>query len=279
MKSMYIFLALALITGLTVAQERPPQKKDKKEPDDKATNLVARVAKDMQAAEERLKKTDPGDLTRKVQRDVVDGLEELIKQNSKQDNESGSGKSGKMQDGGRQQQSGGKGGASGKQGQRLEDQPGLPNPSPAGGKQADDSGQDEHGRAKGGKDGTPETANKEKGKGQSDGKDEKEAAGKEAGKDISKKDGDKSDEKGQAKGNDPGNSQGQQGGLASVKNAKTSKSKSSLTAETYRTDWGHLPMTKRLEMDAYSKERFMPRYDEMLQQYYKTVAEQGKKKE
>jgi hypothetical protein len=32
-------------------------------------------------------------------------------------------------------------------------------------------------------------------------------------------------------------------------------------------------------MDAYSKERFLPKYDDLLRQYYRTIAEQGRKKE
>jgi hypothetical protein len=273
-----VLLSLALVAGMTVAQQRLPQQKEMKEADNKSKDLLARVAKDMQAAEERLKKTDPGDMTRKIQRDVIDGLEELIKQNSRHDADAGAGTANKMQ-GGRGQQQGGapRAGAGGKKGERQDNQFG---PSPEGGKAGDGAAQEQHGHAKGSNDGRPEVESKDKGTGKSDGKDDKEGTGKEAGKEVGKepgnKDGDKSDEKGQAKGNDPGNSQGRQGGLASIKNAKSSRT--SLTAEIYRADWGHLPLTKRLEMDAYSRERFMPRYDEMLQQYYRTVAEQGKKK-
>ena len=32
-------------------------------------------------------------------------------------------------------------------------------------------------------------------------------------------------------------------------------------------------------MDVYSRERFMPRYEEILRQYYRTIAEQGRRKE
>ncbi len=48
-------------------------------------------------------------------------------------------------------------------------------------------------------------------------------------------------------------------------------------ADLFKDIWGHLPQTKRQEMDAYSKERFLPKYDEILRQYYRTISEQGRK--
>ena len=30
-------------------------------------------------------------------------------------------------------------------------------------------------------------------------------------------------------------------------------------------------------MDTYARERFMPRYEELLRQYYRTLSEQGRK--
>lgn len=48
-------------------------------------------------------------------------------------------------------------------------------------------------------------------------------------------------------------------------------------ADLYKDVWGHLPEKMRQEMDAYFKERFMPRYSDLLRQYYSTIAEQGKK--
>ena len=37
--------------------------------------------------------------------------------------------------------------------------------------------------------------------------------------------------------------------------------------------WGHLPETLRKELDHYYRERFMPRYSDLLRQYYSSVAE------
>ena len=43
--------------------------------------------------------------------------------------------------------------------------------------------------------------------------------------------------------------------------------------------WGHLPESLRAEMNAYSNPQpFLPRYDRLIREYYKTIAEQGRKK-
>ena len=47
-------------------------------------------------------------------------------------------------------------------------------------------------------------------------------------------------------------------------------------ADLYKDVWGHLPDRLRQEMDLYYREKFMPRYSELLRQYYATLAEQRK---
>jgi hypothetical protein len=43
--------------------------------------------------------------------------------------------------------------------------------------------------------------------------------------------------------------------------------------------WGHLPESLRAEMNAYSNPQpLVPRYDRLIREYYKTIAEQGRKK-
>jgi hypothetical protein len=43
--------------------------------------------------------------------------------------------------------------------------------------------------------------------------------------------------------------------------------------------WGHLPESLRAEMDAYSNPRpFMPRYDDLIRKYYRTIATKGRAK-
>ncbi len=39
--------------------------------------------------------------------------------------------------------------------------------------------------------------------------------------------------------------------------------------------WGELPKRIRDELDVHARERFMPRYEDLLRQYYRTIAEQG----
>ena len=43
--------------------------------------------------------------------------------------------------------------------------------------------------------------------------------------------------------------------------------------------WGHLPEKKRQEMDIYSKQRFLPKYEDLLRQYYRTISESDRRKE
>ena len=41
--------------------------------------------------------------------------------------------------------------------------------------------------------------------------------------------------------------------------------------------WGHLPETLRQEVDHYYRDQFMPRYRDLLQQYYSRLAEQERR--
>jgi hypothetical protein len=51
-------------------------------------------------------------------------------------------------------------------------------------------------------------------------------------------------------------------------------------ADLYKDVWGHLPETLRAEMNAYaSRQKFMPKYEDMLKQYYSTIAEKGRRKD
>jgi hypothetical protein len=49
-------------------------------------------------------------------------------------------------------------------------------------------------------------------------------------------------------------------------------------ADLYKDIWGHLPESLRLEMDQYAREQFMAKYNELLKQYYATIAEKGRRK-
>jgi hypothetical protein len=55
------------------------------------------------------------------------------------------------------------------------------------------------------------------------------------------------------------------------------KRQSDKLADLYKDVWGQLPDRLRQEMDLYYREQFMPRYSELLRQYYAALAEQRKK--
>jgi hypothetical protein len=55
--------------------------------------------------------------------------------------------------------------------------------------------------------------------------------------------------------------------------------KANRMADIYKDIWGHLPETLRQEMEQYSREQFMAKYNDLLKQYYATIAEKGRKKQ
>lgn len=69
-------------------------------------------------------------------------------------------------------------------------------------------------------------------------------------------------------------------GDASPKMNKVDSSKSGMPRlpDVYKDVWGHLPEKMRQEMDLYFREQFMPRYSDLLRQYYSSLAERGGKK-
>ena len=48
-------------------------------------------------------------------------------------------------------------------------------------------------------------------------------------------------------------------------------------ADLSKDVWGHLPEALRQQMDAYARETFMLKYQDLLRQYYATLAEKGRK--
>jgi hypothetical protein len=49
-------------------------------------------------------------------------------------------------------------------------------------------------------------------------------------------------------------------------------------ADLYKDIWGHLPETMRAEMDAYARERFMAKYEELIKQYYDRASRESRRK-
>ncbi len=251
-------LSVLAVAAALAAQE--PQQGDKQAGDKGKEDAAARVAKNMKAAEERLKMADPGDVTRKIQRDVVDGLDEMIKQNDK----SQGGQSG-------QKQKRAQGGAPDKMEPKGGDQqPGDPKPQ---GSTKDMAGSDkDNGTAKGGKKDDGQAKDKSPGK---DGEKDKQGLAKDNG-DKDKKEGKEGEVK--LAGKDGKDSKDPSAGGMGVSKREGGK-KTDVASDLFRDAWGKLPEKLRQEMDVYSKERFMPRYDDLLRQYYRGIAEQSMKKD
>jgi hypothetical protein len=69
--------------------------------------------------------------------------------------------------------------------------------------------------------------------------------------------------------------QQQSGGARGGNSAQGDMSK---IADLYKDIWGHLPETLRQEMNQYSREQFMAKYNDLLKQYYSRIAEKGRQK-
>jgi hypothetical protein len=100
-----------------------------------------------------------------------------------------------------------------------------------------------------------------------------------------KQDKNSADKPGKSDGNKEGQSaqgtpgkNGPGGGMAGKPQANDPKEKNTI-ADLFKDVWGHLPQNKRQEMDAYAKERFLRKYEEILRQYYRTISEQGRRKD
>jgi hypothetical protein len=81
-------------------------------------------------------------------------------------------------------------------------------------------------------------------------------------------------QRGNGQGNQPRATQADNSG----RGGPDTKERMSKIADLYKGVWGSLPETLRPEMDQYSRERFMPKYDDLLKQYYARVAEKGRRK-
>jgi hypothetical protein len=67
------------------------------------------------------------------------------------------------------------------------------------------------------------------------------------------------------------------GSIAGQPNRIEPKGTAPRMPDVYKDVWGHLPEKMRQEMDLYFREQFMPRYSELLRQYYSSLAERGGK--
>jgi hypothetical protein len=236
----------------------PPSQEDPKE-------ILARIAKNLEAAEDRLKNQDPGKQTSKIQGDIVKDLDELLKQQQKkqqqQQQASSKSSSGGGGGGGAQSSTGGQSGQGGQGGQ--------------GGQAGTQTTQ--KGSSKGG-----QTA-----KGQNGGQTSKDKKGQGGTQTAKNQGGASKDKKGTSgsaakKGQDQSAKGGKGGaGGSGGGGIKREPPKTTNLADVLRTEqdiWGHLPQAKRLEMDVYQRDRIPPQYEELLRQYYRSIAERHRRK-
>jgi len=210
--------------------EMPPA-----EPEIDEQELLNRIGKNMRASEERLDKRDVGDGTRQVQRDVVKGLDDLIRQSQN------GGQQG--QDDQQDQQS--QGGAS--QDQQKQKQQRAQQAKQSAGQPKNQRGQQNQ-RAQ------REARRAQKQRGQ------RSAQGKQQQGDQQQNDAQ------QGAGNNPGAGKGGPQGEPNK------------IADVYKDIWGHLPETMRAEMDAYGREKFMAKYEELIKRYYDRAARESRRK-
>jgi hypothetical protein len=218
-------------------QEKLPELPDLElpgEPQENPMEIAARISRNLAESEERLEKKDAGLDTQKIQKNIVDDLEKLIKQ---------------------QQESGGGGGA---QARTKMSKRSKGSSSTKGG----------------GAGGQPKSDSQPKGGAQAN------ASKQNAQKQQSQKNMGSQTQNQQDKLAKAGQKQKDQKSSQGGANNKSKEEKSKNTvADLFPGIWGHLPATRRMEMDAYSRERFMRRYEDILRQYYRTIAEQNRRKE
>lgn len=224
--------------------------------------VYQRVVKNVRNVDARLAKNDLGEGTRQTQRDILKDIESLI-----QRGENPPPQGGEQQD----QNNGGGGGEDqnpmdkDKQDQKDKGGEGSQAGSEKGG--AKQSGtQKSGGQKSGSQQGKGKQSGSRKNGGQKPGS--KQPGGKKPGSQGSGSGG--SDKKPGGRNGKDGNG----GGGDSKDNPLMNRN-----ADLYKDVWGHLPETLRAQMDAYSNPQpFLPKYDDLIKRYYRTIAEQGRRK-
>jgi hypothetical protein len=236
--------------------------------------LADRISKNTKTASDKLKEEDPGAETRKTQEQILKDIDELLKQAQNPPPMSGGGGGssdmpppdgsppppGGQPKGGNQPMGGSKpkGGNQPKGGSQP-----MGGNQPKGGEQNRPSWRERDQQEKSGDqpDKAPMPKGGKEGKdGQEGKKQEKQPKG--PGKED-KSEGGKPDDKNPMGGASPG-----QGG----KSTPTLPLDDAITKQV----WGHLPEKLRQQMSQYYKEQFMPKYGDMLRQYYNNLAEREK---
>ena len=242
-----------------------PQEKKKAESDrdEEETKIFDRLTKNSKKAEERIGKPDLGDETRQVEKDILKDIEELIKRMQQPPQNSDSSQSDSSSSSSSSDSSSSSGGSSSSSGQSSS--------QPQSGQKSGGSGLSRQERR--------EQRRQQQGKGSSGSKQEKSNSGTNVTQNSGNPKAGSGNPKPMDTGNpmkpDQNNRQASTGGRPPA-NPKSPPSDSPPSG-MYKDVWGHLPEKMRQEMDAYFKERFMPRYSDLLKEYYSTISEQGKK--
>jgi hypothetical protein len=247
--------------GKTDEKKKDTKKKDqpKAEPreaepvtaQEEEKEVLRRVINNVRGVEERLAKNDLGEATQQKQRDILNDIESLIRRSENTPpqapqqpdaNDGGGGDAQNPMDNKNQQNPQGNGGKQPKSGSNKAGQQSKGQTGNGGGANQPGSGQKSAGKQRGGPQGTQKQA----------------GSPKPAGAKQGARDG-----------------KGTTGGAGGDKDDHARNRNSDL----YKDDWGHLPETLRAQMDAFSKPQpFLPKYDDLIKRYYRTIAEQGRRK-
>jgi hypothetical protein len=232
-------------------KDKPEAKKEKEEPlvpedgrpveDEDEKDVLERVAKNMRSVEEKIANRELGEPTAQQQRDILKDIDSLIKKSEQQSGGGGGNNQPQPQGGEQDQQDQQQGGA-----QQKQQKGGMQKGGQQGGRQQARSGR---------------------------GRPRRELRSERGGRQRQDRMAKNNPQQG---GNQPqpgpqGNNPGQGGDGPNDPRV--------VNPEVVKDVWGHLPESLRAEMNAYSNPQpFMPRYDRVIREYYRTIAEQGRKK-
>jgi hypothetical protein len=254
-------------------EKKKDEKKDEKKEDKKAEpreaepvtpqeeekEVLQRVVTNVQRVGERLAKDDLGEATQQTQRDILKDLDSLIHRNENPPPQ------GRQQN----QNQGGGGGGSDNQDNKNQQGGGQQNQKQQGG------GQSSKGQSKGGQKsqmgGGGARSGTKPGGGSKSGSQQQQRGGSKGGEEKRAGNDEKAGEKPGGKNGKNGN-----GGGGGDKDDRARNKNADLDKHGV---WGHLPQTLRAQMDAYSNPQpFMPKYDDLIKRYYRTISEQGRRK-
>jgi hypothetical protein len=250
-----------------VAKRLVPTPSDMPPGEEDAAKIADRILQNTKEAADRLKESDPGTDTRKKQDQTLRDIDALLKQ---AENPSPMGSSGEKSDEQKNQDMGGgsqggasqpMGGSSGQKGMSKQSGGGK-----SGQKQAGSSGSKSQSWRERRQQEQRAKADQERGSGEPKNLPDPTGSGQRA--DTQAGSGGKKEQPGGAGATAGGNDRAGQ-------NRKLPPSLP-VDDQIAKQVWGHLPEKLRQQMSQYYKEQFMPRYDDLLRQYYASLAEREK---